>query len=134
MVASVALHEENTFENAAIAQTRGEVIARYRQLRAISKQHHSNVLKFVSGDAMMRHARRLGLVQGGTLVLDDIEEMHLAFDLAIHTPKRAARARSTAMPDRRNWLRVPTRRWCSKPCAVRVSRLFASSAVTRPPA
>jgi|BarGraNGADG00212_1021973.scaffolds.fasta_scaffold05497_1 hypothetical protein len=93
MVASVALREENTFENAAIAQTRGEVIARYRQLRAISKQHHSNVLKFVSGDAMMRHARRLGLVQGGTLVLDDIEEMHLAFDLAIHTAE-AGRSRA----------------------------------------
>jgi len=39
----------------------------------------------VSGDAMLQQARRLGLVQGRTLILDDMEEMSYVFDLRIPT-------------------------------------------------
>jgi hypothetical protein len=64
---------------------RDEVLARYRRLREISKQHHHEVLGYISGDAILRQARRLGLAQGKTLILDDMDEMNYVCDLAIHT-------------------------------------------------
>ena len=42
---------------------------------------------------MLQQARRLGLAQGRTLILDDMEEMSYVFDLAIYTaPPRRSRA------------------------------------------
>jgi hypothetical protein len=72
---------------------RAEVLTRYRHLREISKQHHSAALDFLSKDAIMSQARRLGLAQGKTLVLDSMNDLTLAFDLTIHTaPKDRSRA------------------------------------------
>jgi hypothetical protein len=85
MAAAVALREDHAFHNPAAAVSRGEVLARYRHLREISKRHHSAVLKFLAKDAVLQHARRLGLAHGKTLVLDDPDELNYAFDLAIHT-------------------------------------------------
>jgi hypothetical protein len=50
-----------------------------------SKQHHSAALDFLSKDAIISQARRLGLAQGKTLVLDSMNDLTLAFDLTIHT-------------------------------------------------
>jgi hypothetical protein len=61
------------------------VLARYRHLRQISKRHLSEALKFLSQDAILHHARRLGLMVGKTITLDTMDEITLAFDLAIHT-------------------------------------------------
>jgi hypothetical protein len=73
--------------------SRAEVLTRYRHLREISKQHHSAALDFLSKDAIISQARRLGLAQGKTLVLDSMDDLTLAFDLAIHTaPKDRSRA------------------------------------------
>jgi len=85
MFAAVTRRTENAFENAAVPAPRGEVLARYRRLRAISRQHHSNAMELVSRDAMLRSARRLGLAQGDLLILDDMRDMNLVFDLSIHT-------------------------------------------------
>jgi hypothetical protein len=85
MFAAVTRRIENAFENAAVPAPRGEVLARYRRLRAISRQHHSNAMELVSRDAMLRNARRLGLGQGDLLILDDMQDMNLVFDLSIHT-------------------------------------------------
>jgi hypothetical protein len=85
MAAAVALREDHAFGNPVAAVSRGEVLARYRHLRDISKRHHSEALKFLSKDAILQQARRLGLTHGKTLVLDDPEELNYAFDLAIHT-------------------------------------------------
>lgn len=72
---------------------RDEVLARYRRLREINKQHNDKVLKFVSGNAILRQARRLGLARGKTLILDDMDEMNYVCDLAIHTaPAERSRA------------------------------------------
>jgi len=50
-------------------------------------------LDFLSKDAIISQARRLGLAQGKTLVLDSMDDLNLAFDLAIHTaPKDRSRA------------------------------------------
>lgn len=85
MFATFARFKCNGFENRAEPLSRGGVLARYRGLREISKRHHGEVLKFISGDAILHQARRLGLAHGRTLVLDDMDEMNYAFDLAIHT-------------------------------------------------
>jgi len=73
--------------------SRSDLIARYRHLREISTQHHSAALNFLSRDAIISQARRIGLTQGKTLVLDSMDDMYLAFDLAIYTaPKDRSRA------------------------------------------
>ena len=60
---------------------REEILDRYRRLRAISTHHHSAALKFLSGPALLAHAKRLGLAVGRTLLADSEEEMILTFDL-----------------------------------------------------
>ena len=84
MAAAVALREK-TPSRAAAAASRDEVLARYRRLRDISKRHHSKAMDFLSRDALLHQARRLGLTVGKMLVLDSLDVMTLAFDLAIHT-------------------------------------------------
>jgi hypothetical protein len=85
MAAAVALRKEDTFENQEPAPSRGEVLARYRQLREIGKLHHSNVMDFLSKDAILHNGRRLGLVDGRLFILDSMDELTLAVDLAVHT-------------------------------------------------
>jgi hypothetical protein len=65
--------------------TREDILARYLHLREISKRIHEDVLKCISVDALLNHARRLGLAQGKTLLLDDMDEMYFVYDLAIYT-------------------------------------------------
>ena len=62
--AAVALREDNAVAKPAALLSRTEVLARYRHLREISKRHHSAALDFLSKDAVMSQARRLGLAQG----------------------------------------------------------------------
>ena len=91
--AAVALREDNAIERPAALLSRAEVLTRYRHLREISRQHHSAVLNFLSKDTIISQARRLGLAQGKTLVLDSMDDLNFAFDLAIHTaPKDRSRA------------------------------------------
>jgi hypothetical protein len=94
MALAVALHEPNALENDTLPPCRDALLARYRQLRDISVRHHHEALKFISGEALLRQARRLGLARGKTLILDDLEEMTYVCDLAIHT---AAAGRSRAI-------------------------------------
>jgi hypothetical protein len=75
MAVALVPREDNAFANDNPPPARNAVLARYRQLREISKKHHHDILKLISGDAMLQQARRLGLVQGRTLILDDMEEM-----------------------------------------------------------
>src|SRR5262249_10064877 len=90
---AVVPREDNAFANDNPPPVRNAVLARYRQLREISKRHHHDILKLISGDAMLQQAQRLGLAQGRTLILDDMDEMSYVFDLAIYTaPPRRSRA------------------------------------------
>jgi hypothetical protein len=82
MAVAVALREQEILER---APTHEEVLARYRRLRAISKEHHSKILDLISQDAILRCARRLGLACGRTFILDDMDDLDLAYDLAIHS-------------------------------------------------
>jgi hypothetical protein len=94
MVADVVvLRKDNTVAGPAAVLSRAEVLTRYRHLREIGKQHHSAVLDFLPKDTLISQARRLGLAQGKTLVLDSVVDLNLVFDLAIHTaPKDRSRA------------------------------------------
>src|SRR6202140_3453547 len=88
-----ALREDSAVAKPAVLLSRAEVLTRYRHFREISKQHHSAALDFLSKDAIISQARRLGLAQGKTLVLDSMNDLNFAFDLAIHTaPKDPSRA------------------------------------------
>jgi hypothetical protein len=60
------------------APSRSEVLARYRHLREISKRHLADTMKFLSPDAILHHARRLGLASGKTFILDSMDEIILA--------------------------------------------------------
>jgi hypothetical protein len=50
---------EDDVENEGSPALRKEVLARYRQLREISKRHHDEILKFISSDTLLYNARRL---------------------------------------------------------------------------
>jgi hypothetical protein len=82
---AVALRKDYAFENSSAELSRGEVLTRYRQLRKFSKQHHSKVQDFVSPDAILHIARRIGLAHGKTFILDDMDELLFVNDLAIYT-------------------------------------------------
>jgi hypothetical protein len=68
-----------------IPLTRNDILSHYLHLREISKRLHEEVLKSISGDALLNHARRLGLAQGKTLLLEDMDEMYYVYDLAVYT-------------------------------------------------
>jgi len=74
--------------------TRDQILERYRHLREISTGHHSGALKFVPRQALLEHAKRLGLATGGMLVAESEAEMTLVFDLALYT---AQEGRSRAL-------------------------------------
>lgn len=92
MAFAVALRREEEALSTAGAG-RDEVLARYRHLRAISKEHHSAIIDSLPGDAVLRCARRLGIARGRTFILEDMHEVDFAFDLAIHTAE-AGRSRA----------------------------------------
>jgi hypothetical protein len=85
MPPAVPQRSENAADSVAAAPSRDEVLARYRRLREISKQHHHLALESLSPGSILQHARRLGLAIGRTLVLDDMDELTYAYDLAIYT-------------------------------------------------
>src|SRR5215208_4688177 len=74
-------------EVAMVGLSRDAILTRYRHLRAISVRHHNGALEFLSKSALLEHARHLGLTAGKTLVAESMEELTLAFDLAVYTAK-----------------------------------------------
>jgi hypothetical protein len=90
--AAVVSRNDNAVARPVALLSRAEVLTRYRQFREISRHYHSAVLDFLSKVSIISQARRLGLAQGEMLVLDSMEDLHLAFDLAIYTaPKDRSR-------------------------------------------
>jgi hypothetical protein len=85
MANAVAKQGEFAYDAPTAPTSRTEVLARYRHLREISVQHNDDVLKLLSRDAVLQHARRLGLAFNRTIVLDNMDDLHFAFDLAIYT-------------------------------------------------
>ena len=67
------------------AMGREEVLTRYRRLREISKRHQTEAVRYVPHSALLDQARRIGLAVGKTLVAESMDELTLAFDLALYT-------------------------------------------------
>jgi hypothetical protein len=84
MAGALAKQEEFAFET-PVASKRAEVLSRYRLFREISKQHNHEAMKLLPPNAVLQHARRLGLAFGRTVVLDHEDDLTYAFDLAIYT-------------------------------------------------
>lgn len=83
MLPAVALRNESSVEPAG--PSRGEVIARYRHLRKISKHHHDKTFDFLSRSSILQQARRLGVSDGRTLILNSVHEFDLTSDLLVYT-------------------------------------------------
>jgi hypothetical protein len=64
---------------------RSEVLARYRRLRAISRDIHNKLIERIPHDAVLRQARKIGLAKGRTFILDSFDDLHFAFDFAIYS-------------------------------------------------
>src|SRR5262245_31141624 len=90
---TLALRKDNAI-GIGESSPREQVLARYRQLREISKQHHHEILDCISANTFLHQARRLGLARGKTLILDDIEEWNYVHALVLHTAP-AGRSRPT---------------------------------------
>jgi hypothetical protein len=103
MIAAAALRQEIVFDPQTPSPSRSDALARYRRLREIGKRHHDNALPFLAEGAILQHGRRLGLARGKTFVLDNMDEMALAFDLAIYT---APAGRSRAIDRYANSVRL----------------------------
>src|SRR6201996_6510944 len=67
--------------------TRPEILTRYRRLRQISKEHHQAVLDILAPGVVLEWAKRLGLMQGRTVVLESEHDMTLVEDLATYLPR-----------------------------------------------
>jgi hypothetical protein len=76
--------EDNAYANDNPPPARNAVLARYRQLREISKKHHHDILKLISGDGSCSRRADWAWYKEA-LILDDMEEMSYVFDLAIYT-------------------------------------------------
>jgi hypothetical protein len=130
VAAAVILQQDNAVARPVASLSRAEVLTRYRHFREISKQHHSAVLNFLPKDTVISHARRIGLAQGETLVLDSMDDLNLVFDLLIHTaPKDRSRAIDRYARAARLAPRL-MRHSCSRPCGARVSRSLVPCADT----
>ena len=60
MAVAVVSREDNAFADDNPPPARNAILARYRQLREISKRHHHDILKFISGNAMPHGGNELG--------------------------------------------------------------------------
>jgi hypothetical protein len=82
-----AVTQPNDNPNAANepALSRDEVLARYRGIREIGKRLNAELVRYLSHDAGLQQARRLGLAQGRKFVLKHQDEMSFVFDLLIFT-------------------------------------------------
>jgi hypothetical protein len=67
--------------------TRDEALERFRHLQEISFRLQREAAKFISYQAMMDHAKRLGLALGRELMAETRTEIMLIGDLALHTAR-----------------------------------------------
>jgi len=65
--------------------TRDEILSRYRSWRRIGTDQQTAAVKLVSHTTLMQMGKRLGVVSGRALVLENESEMALMFDLAVYS-------------------------------------------------
>jgi hypothetical protein len=60
------------------------LVPRYKRLRQVGRELNNRLVETLSGEAIDRTAKRLGLWQDGTLVFETQDETHVLMDHAIH--------------------------------------------------
>jgi hypothetical protein len=85
MAASALARQQLELDILPPLRTRLAVIQRYRQIREVSKRFNDDLLKLVPRSAILKQARKLGLLYDRTLLLDSMDQMAFLFDLAIYT-------------------------------------------------
>lgn len=82
---NLALKSAPTLPGVLDPADREAVLARYRRYRALNRAHNNRILRQLPRDALLRQARRVGLARGKTLLTEELDQLYLALDLAIHT-------------------------------------------------
>lgn len=65
--------------------SRDEILRRYRRWRQIRTEIQSAALKNVSRSVFLKGAKRIGLADGNTLIVNSEGELMLAYDLALYS-------------------------------------------------
>ncbi|HEY3778676.1 MAG TPA: hypothetical protein VGL35_11525 [Rhizomicrobium sp.] len=84
MLLSDAVRQSCIPANDPVARSRVEMISRYRRFRAISKMHANGAFHYMAWEFFRDQARRLGIAHGKTFILNAIDELAFANDLALY--------------------------------------------------
>ena len=68
---------------------RAEVLPRYRRLRELSREHGNAIIKKLPKKTLLDCGKRIGLVRRKTFIASSMEEIMLAIDLAVYSPRSA---------------------------------------------
>ena len=66
---------------------RAEVLTRYRRLRELSRKHGNAIIKKLPKKTVLDCGKRIGLVRRKTFIASSMEEIMLAIDLAVYSPR-----------------------------------------------
>lgn len=77
--------------------SRNQVLARYRQLREIGRRHHHETLGLVAADALLHRRAICAWPMERPLLLEHMNELCYAYDLAIYTAPPGTCRRSIVM-------------------------------------
>ena len=71
-----------------VTASRQATLERYRHLRAINKNHHSEIMRHLPKKSFLTWGKRLGLIKGKkTLIASSFSEVHLINDLSIYSTR-----------------------------------------------
>lgn len=75
-------------EMAANTADRAEILARYKHLRAIGRQLNDKLVKRLGKDVLDEAGKKLGILQGGTLVFNFEDETSVLMDYCLYDVRR----------------------------------------------
>ena len=68
-----------------------ELLSRYKRLREVGRNLNSHLVTLVPKAALLECGKKLGLVQGKTLALDNEEELSILFDYCLYNYRRGGK-------------------------------------------
>jgi hypothetical protein len=88
----MSLRDEFQRNNDAVQiENRGEIISHYKHLRMVSLNLNQKLVKRLSKDVLYAGGRRLGILQGGTLVFNSEDETSVLMDYCIYDVRHKGR-------------------------------------------
>lgn len=73
------------------ASSNGETLHRYRAARALGRELQVRMVKDLPKPALPECAKKLGLVKSGTLIINQDDEIAIAYDYCLHHFRRAGK-------------------------------------------